>query len=318
MNENSNKYPLILSFDVGIVHLSYCLLTKNIFSDNKLDWDIIEWNNIDLTNRNNEKCYCGSKAFFTNNINNKINYYCKNHSKNLNLDIKSFEDYFTKSFDDIKCCHTINTKDNIKVCNKNIKFKLTQQNIINSLEVNNSSQSFCNLHAKNYYKNINKLSKLKNFKTKKTSNLNYDDVKYNLIIELENRYNLLLADYVVIENQPSFKNPRMKSIASTLYDYYLIRGVIDKKNNSNITHVKFISPSNKLKLINLADSKEKEKVKKTEKESKSYKLTKNLGIKYCSNLIQHLSEWNEFFEKHKKKDDLADSFLQGIYFYNTL
>jgi hypothetical protein len=41
------------------------------------------------------------------------------------------------------------------------------------------------------------------------------------MIELEKRKSLLNANYVVIENQPSFKNPRMKSIASTLYDYYL-------------------------------------------------------------------------------------------------
>ena len=35
------------------------------------------------------------------------------------------------------------------------------------------------------------------------------------MMELENKPNLLIADYVVIENQPSFKNPRMKSIATT-------------------------------------------------------------------------------------------------------
>ena len=44
----------------------------------------------------------------------------------------------------------------------------------------------------------------------------------------------------------------MKSIASTIYDYYLIRGIIDKKiSNSKITQVKFMSPSNKLKLASI-------------------------------------------------------------------
>ena len=37
---------IILSFDVGIVHLAYCLFTKE-----NGNWKILEWGNIDLTNR---------------------------------------------------------------------------------------------------------------------------------------------------------------------------------------------------------------------------------------------------------------------------
>ena len=63
-----NKNNIVLSFDVGIIHLSYCLLKKN---DNN-SWEILEWNNIDLTSQNIEKCYiqdCNSKSFYTNIIN---------------------------------------------------------------------------------------------------------------------------------------------------------------------------------------------------------------------------------------------------------
>jgi hypothetical protein len=136
-------------------------------------------------------------------------------------------------------------------------------------------------------------------------------------MELEKRSNLLSADYVVIENQPSFKNPRMKSIASTLYDYYLIRGIIDKSvTKSNITQVKFMSPSNKLKLADEGDTKQLIKAKSTD-DTKAYKLTKSLGIKYCLDLTSHLPDWQKHFNSHKKKDDLADSFLQGAYFYTN-
>ena len=107
----------------------------------------------------------------------------------------------------------------------------------------------------------------------------------------------------------------MKSIASTLYDYYLIRGIIDKeRTKSNITQVKFMSPSNKLKLAGEGDCKELVKVKALD-DGKAYKLTKSLGIKYCSEMVTHLPEWLKHFNNHKKKDDLADSFLQGAYFY---
>ena len=78
-----------------------------------------------------------------------------------------------------------------------------------------------------------------------------------------------------------------------------------------------MSPSNKLKVININDSKQLIKAKKTD-DTTAYKLTKSLGIKYCLDLIQHLSEMTTHFNSHKKKDDLADSFLQGAYFYTSL
>ena len=64
----------------------------------------------------------------------------------------------------------------------------------------------------------------------------------------------------------------MKSIASTIYDYYLIRGIIDKDiTKSNITQVKFMSPSNKLKIATEGDIKQLIKAKKTD-DTKAYKL----------------------------------------------
>ena len=49
--------------------------------------------------------------------------------------------------------------------------------------------------------------------------------------------------------------------------------------------------------------------------------TKALGIKYCTELISSEEEtkekWLNHFNSFKKKDDMADSFLQGIYYvYN--
>ena len=245
-------YPIILSFDVGVIHLSYCLLTKKEFikgdGTKYIDWDIIEWNNIDLTNRHLEKCACGKNSSVTNVINGEIKYYCKTHSKSVNIEFEEFDKCFT-SIDKTcnKCCHLVKKNP----CNKNAGFS-------------KNNNSYCNTHAKLLLKNINNTIKLKPYKIKSSTTLIFDEVKYNLMMELEKRVSLLNANYVVIENQPSFKNPRMKSIASTIYDYYLIRGIIDKKTTkSNISHVKFMSPSNKLKLADDADTKELIKVKST-------------------------------------------------------
>ena len=47
----------ILSWDVGIINLSYCLIEYN--KDNK-KWKILDWGIINLTDRNKIKCFeCG-------------------------------------------------------------------------------------------------------------------------------------------------------------------------------------------------------------------------------------------------------------------
>jgi hypothetical protein len=299
----ATKFPVILSFDVGVIHLSYCLLTKKIYNlpngQTREDWDIIDWNNIDLTCRDETKCHCGAKAKLYHIIDNESKYYCKVHGRKANTDVEEFDKcYLTNTDKNNKCVYQCSGD----ICNKNAKYH--KDNIY-----------YCTTHAKQLYKNLTKEKELKPFKNKNSNKLNFDDVKYDLIMELEKRRNLLSADCVVIENQPSFKNPRMKSIASTLYDYYLMRGVIDKETTkSNITKVKFMSPSNKLKLANEGDMKQLIKVKSSD-DTKAYKLTKSLGIKYCTELINHLPNWLKHFNSHKKKDDLADSFLQGAYYY---
>jgi hypothetical protein len=299
------SYPIILSFDVGVINLSYCLLTKKEFTketgEKYIDFFIIDWGIIDLTNRSEQKCNCGLPAKMTNIVNDVTNYYCKKHSKEVNIEYDAFEKLFIINKEN-KCIHA---NKNGKVCDKKSNY-------------NYNNNNYCSAHAKQYYNNNNKNIKLKSFKFKCSKLLNFDDVKYGLVMELEKRYNLLYCDHVVIENQPSFKNPRMKSIASTIYDYYLIRGIIDKKiTNSLIKSVKFMSPSNKLKLATEGDIKLLIKVKNTD-ESKSYKLTKSLSIKYCNDMTKHLPNMNLLFNTMKKKDDMADSFLQGVYMYNNI
>ena len=108
----------------------------------------------------------------------------------------------------------------------------------------------------------------------------------------------------------------MKAISSTLFDYFLIRGIFDKERlNTSVKKVKFMSPSNKLKLADDDDNKKLVKLKGNE--AKSYKLTKSLGVKYCREMISKYQNWLTFFESNKKKDDLADCFLQGMYYISN-
>ena len=84
--------------------------------------------------------------------------------------------------------------------------------------------------------------------------------------------------------------------------------------------IEFISATNKLKLFknviqNQTHNNELENVIETEK--KLYKMRKDAGKKVCRSLLmfyQSLHIWITDYDKHKKRDDLADCFLQGYYY----
>ena len=103
----------------------------------------------------------------------------------------------------------------------------------------------------------------------------------------------------LIENQPCTKNPRMKSIQMMIYSYWIL-------NNIN-THM--VSAINKLKVKN--NTNKSEKLSYTQKKKKGIEL----ALSYIESTSQS-SEIKDQFHKSKKKDDLADSFLQAISWLN--
>ena len=298
----------ILSFDVGIIHLAYCYFTKKEYTENNkkvYKWEILDWSIIDLTDRDEIKCsVCGKEGKLQQNLGN-IKYYCKTHAKQVNSTPLPYENLYQPLDKKVinGCCYPVCDS----ICNKNCTIK------------DNSKNTFCGTHAKKMYNNMVLDMKMKAIKKTTVASLDFDDSRLKLIKILDNKKHLLEADVVVIENQPSFKNPRMKSISGILYDFYMIRGMVDKEiTKSNIKKVKFMSPSNKIKLASDGETQQIIKLKATDKttdESKAYKLTKSLAVKYAQDLLQHLPDWLKHFNSYKKKDDLADAFLQGAYYF---
>ena len=159
----------------------------------------------------------------------------------------------------------------------------------------------------------------------------------NIPRKLHEKPQLLDADIVVIENQPSLKNPQMKSIQMILYSYFLILGKVIGNDRGYIDKIEFCSASNKLKVydgpeIILAEkpSRKKKVVEevvvqesvpiiienKTKSSAVKYADKKRLAIEHAKYFVQSNPDYIEFFNNHKKKDDLADSFLQGLYYLN--
>ena len=195
----------------------------------------------------------------------------------------------------------------------------------------------------------------------------------NIPKKLNEKPQLLDVDIVVIENQPSLKNPKMKSIQMILYSYFLILGKTignGEASNTYIDKIDFCSASNKLKIYDGPPIVFEKKVKKEPKKKVSKKKNKKEGeaeaemeaktgentientitveniieepkkkgssVKYADkkklavehakyfinkyhsqdNLELGKTNYLDFFNQHKKKDDLADSFLQGLYYYD--
>ena len=147
-----------------------------------------------------------------------------------------------------------------------------------------------------------------NKKYKKKKKINADRDIFNLskilIEELNLKTDFLNHDVICIENQPALKNPVMKTVQMILYSYFMIEGATKDKP---VEQVHMINARNKLKVYKgpPVECKYKEK----------YKRNKYLSVEYTKNMI--LNEEKKFidlFNESKKKDDLADAYLQGIYF----
>jgi hypothetical protein len=207
----------ILSWDVGIINMAYCILEVN---DN--EFRILEWELINLIPDN----------------------ICKLCKKKATLQ-KDNEFY----------CVTHKVKGSIKL-----------------------------LNAKNY---------------------DNEELSMKLINILDKKPSLLDCSFIIIENQPCLKNPKMKTIANCLYNYFLIRGKIDKKTIENVL---YISASNKLKI------KGYESELKEDDCSTKYQYYKKLAKEFCNKLIEKNKTYLDIVKANKKKDDLCDCLLQGYYY----
>jgi hypothetical protein len=138
----------------------------------------------------------------------------------------------------------------------------------------------------------------------------------------------LPIDMMIIENQISTIASRMKTLQGMITQYFIMK---------HVPHIEFISASCKLKLF--TDSMSDISI-----DASSYSDRKKSGIAICRYLgkINYIiptsdsnetagadsacvlcagkfyAKWMPMFEQHKKKDDLADCFLQCLWKVNSL
>jgi hypothetical protein len=270
----------ILSIDVGIKNLAFCLFDKSPTVEN---FKVTKWDIIDISEQENT-IICGFVE--KNEICNKPakfkkddKCYCLKHSKKQQIQIPTSEQkasFISKQ--KIQKLYEIAESHNIKYEPKTKKADLIK--LIND---------YINI---NYFQSI---------ESKKAADVDL----FNIGLNIKTKFNKLFEnegkiDYVIIENQIGPLAIRMKTIQGMIVQYFIM-------SNLNVEHIEFISASNKLKDCDVKDK-------------SKYSDRKKLGIAKCLELITtdfRFSEHVDYFNKHKKKDDLSDSFLQGIWFINN-
>jgi hypothetical protein len=271
----------LVSIDVGIKNLAFCLLELEDNTNNVIK--IIKWDVINLSQQTEIKCCvmdknipCNKPAKFTKNS----NWYCLKHSKKQDFQIPNSQlkpSFINKQ--KIQSLYEIADKYKIKYTSPIKKGELIS--IINDYIYNTCFEVVENKNAGK----IDLVTIGRNIQYK------FDDLLEQYISSI---------DKVIIENQIGPIANRMKTIQGMIAQYFIIR-------NNNI-QLEFVNATNKLK----QNGNQKEKQAKM-----TYSERKKESIIRCLDYItnnEKYREWESFFKNHKKNDDLADSFLQSLWY----
>jgi hypothetical protein len=321
----------LISFDVGIKNLAYC-----VFSISETKWSIPEWicaNLLDGSGASHTSMPCchlisgkrKSDAPHLCNKNakwvapNKTEYYCETHAKLHTEWILPKKRHTASHIKKMKLAEVELEYSNVfgaattTVANatSNTPKKMKKPEMIERILV--------------YYETKCYRSSTENVEKAKTAG-ETDLVTIGRAIrrQLDADPSVEGITHVIIENQISTIASRMKTIQGMISQYFIMRF-------GDAVQIEFVSSHNKLKgfssekeLDTLSSSRNcpnTESKDTTEKNIKaSYKANKSDGITICRDFFESNREmdgWLSVFEKSKKRDDLADCFLQGIWYLKS-
>lgn len=146
-----------------------------------------------------------------------------------------------------------------------------------------------------------------------------------LLGKLKELFETSHVDYVLIENQPVLKNPTMKTIQIIIYTYFRS---LKTNEGKSIIDVVLVNANNKVRFVDNVLSKDQEMnlvlppplcSSKTKDSRSRYTRNKEVAVKATIGLLEYVKhvECLSYFTSYKKKDDLADTFLQGLYYAHS-
>ena len=288
----------VLSFDVGMKNLAYCLFKIENKQYTILDWDIINIcsNNKEVKqicqgiNKKGKKC-TKQGYYFKNDF-----CFCKVHAKKQKYLIP------TKELKNIEKIKVIDLK---------------------KIMVNHKLETNKKMLKKKCIKIVNEYLEKKYFTTKKkikTKDINFFTYGKNMKKHFEHLFKNTKLDLILIENQIGPLALRMKVLQGMILQHFI------ERNCENFISV---NSCNKLKEFikkkTTYSERKKESIKITltllENINKQFLKEKQTSFfnkktnEYGNNNNKENTNWYEYLKKHKKKDDLADCFLQGIWYF---
>ena len=255
----------IISIDVGIKNLAYCILE---IDENAHCFHISQWDVISFIDQQANICTHNTCRFNASLVSPQNQYWCKTHAKKNNLIMP-----------------TSNVKLDAlrKQC---VLLKINNVDTMKKAELRTQLEQLCCKPLK---------------KQSSSRNLSLIDIGFAIKNVLSKEFKEHIFDMVIIEQQMT---ARMKCIQVMLAQYFIMMGV---------PHVEFIPAYRKLSRWhpNLD-------APKTKKKKAGYKERKEAAIKNVRTLLRPHKTLFSVFQSHKKKDDMADSLLQGMYYASTI
>jgi hypothetical protein len=290
----------VMSFDIGIKNMAYCIISVDT------DVKIIDWRVIDISKNgenNNEsvveKCSCKNKTTFCKKKAKYVKngqFYCEKHAK-TSLEYKVPEKRLTSTtLKKTKLTELEIIVDEFAIPGMSVK--MNKKELLEKMEVFFCSKLF---------------QKIDDVKIVKTQNINLIELGRNMAKILDKVPDLGLLTHVILENQISTLANRMKTIQGMLAQYFIMRF-------GDAVVIEFVSSSNKLKSFpkNTEESTSDNNYKQHKSDAVFYTkeiLIKNALLNSCC--PNDGESWIDALVS-KKKDDLCDSFLQGIWYLNKM
>jgi hypothetical protein len=278
----------LVSFDVGIKNMAYCFFDISGENIGVKDWNVI--NLMPDANKNTVLCNCnitikGNKKKnikpITKTCGNKAKYtknefcFCERHARTASFLMPS-KNHKSGSLNKMKTNELKQLALSFNIIPENTKKSVVEQ----ILEYFNKHSLEPIIKPKSNASNIDLITIGKNIK------IEFDKVDFSQV------------DCVIIENQISPIANRMKSIQGMLAQYFIMR--------HDSVQIEFLSSSNKLKGFE----------KEHDTEDSNYKQHKMDAVFHTKRIIEnpYFSSWKSHVINHKKIDDLADAFLQGLWY----
>jgi len=287
----------VVSIDVGIKNMAFCVISTK--EEEKEQPTVETWDIINVAEETPKKCIHCVK-FSTAKFKKNDTFYCLKHAKAEKQYIIPTSELKHATINKQKIGQLFLLADKYKI--KYDKEKIRKPELVSLIHKYIEDICFEKATEVNA-SNVDLITVGRNIQKK------FDAIFDSIVNEIT---------HVIIENQISPIANRMKTIQGMVAQYFIM------KNPSII--IEFISSSNKLKMVaqdtddedscDAKDAKDAKDTKDTKGEKLDYTSRKKKGVVVCLELLKHDNTMTAYLKTHKKKDDLADAFLQGIWYIN--